>query len=771
MAGKILSQLSRDHQYKILRTEPSHDASMYPRTRTCETGSYRQFQPSWLKQYPWLHYSCFSDGAFCRACALFAPDQVGGHDIGNFVTKPFRAWIKMSEKVGIHAKKDYHLAALSKMDEFIGRYENQSKAIDVMLHTKLMERLEHNQHVIESLLKVVILCGKQGLALRGHRDDLVDWKDEASSNEGNFIQLVRFRAETDPILAKHLAESPKNARYTSKGIQNELIDVVANRIRSDIIAEVQQAKFYSIIADEVTDAGNREELSLVLRYVFNDEVKEVFVDFIEVERITGEVLAKSILAWVEKNDLCLLDMRGQCYDGASNMSGARSGCKAIIQQSAPLAMYYHCASHRLNLAVVSACKIQCFKNAESNIGEIARFFNFSAKRQRLLDKCIDKLDSTRAKKLKDACRTRWVERIESYATFLQLLPAVNTSLEAMAHPTLHADLGTDWSWDGETVTKANGFLYQLQSSPFLVAFYILLQVLQVLKELTVKLQRLAMDVVKAYKMVSSVTSTLRKMRTESETEFHKVFVEARSLGKKLHGDEFELEKPRITSRMANRDNPSTSSAEDYYRIVMYDEFLSHVVSELDERFANNPAHSTAKGLLYLLPSECAKLEDDVTLPSELAEAVSTYDMDMPNPSMISIEYSDWVRKWKGVPSSTNTSSDLPDRLIDSFKQCNRICYPNLHTLFRIALTLPITSCQSERSFSQLKLIKTACRSTMVESRLSSLSLMKMNRDRCNKLMNPCNIKKLVEKFAMRNPKRIRLPFMLSDSETNSELQE
>ena len=68
---------------------------------------------------------------------------------------------------------------------------------------------------IESLLKVLILCGKQGLALRGHRDDRIDWKTEVSFNEGN---LVRFRAETDPILAKHLAESPKNARYTSKDI-------------------------------------------------------------------------------------------------------------------------------------------------------------------------------------------------------------------------------------------------------------------------------------------------------------------------------------------------------------------------------------------------------------------------------------------------------------------------------------------------------------------------------------------------------------------------
>ena len=127
----------------------------------------------------------------------------------------------------------------------------------------MQETMKHNQHVLESLLKVVILCGKQGLALRGHCDDRINWKMEASFNEGNFIQLVRFRAETDPILAKHLAESPKNACYTSKGIQNELIDVVGSSIRSAIIFEVQQAKLYSIIADEVTDVANKEELSLV----------------------------------------------------------------------------------------------------------------------------------------------------------------------------------------------------------------------------------------------------------------------------------------------------------------------------------------------------------------------------------------------------------------------------------------------------------------------------------------------------------------------------
>ena len=66
--------------------------------------------------------------------------------------------------------------------------------------------MESNQKVVESLLKIVLLCGKQGLALRGHRDDKIIWSDigDEHPNEGNFVELVRFRAETDLILAQHL---------------------------------------------------------------------------------------------------------------------------------------------------------------------------------------------------------------------------------------------------------------------------------------------------------------------------------------------------------------------------------------------------------------------------------------------------------------------------------------------------------------------------------------------------------------------------------------
>ena len=87
--GKLLSshvdlqQLSRHEKYQLLRTEPNSDPSVYSRTRPYPSSSFRQFQPSWMKQYPWLHYSQFADGVFCRACAC-------GMVLGQFVTAPFR---------------------------------------------------------------------------------------------------------------------------------------------------------------------------------------------------------------------------------------------------------------------------------------------------------------------------------------------------------------------------------------------------------------------------------------------------------------------------------------------------------------------------------------------------------------------------------------------------------------------------------------------------------------------------------------------------------
>ena len=85
-----------------------------------------------------------------------------------------------------------------------------------------------------------------------------------------------------------------------------------------------------------------------------------------------------------------------------------------------------------------------------------------------------------------------------------------------------------------------------------------------------KLQSVAIDVVQAYMMVESVVKDIRQ---ESESEFHKQFTEATTLGKKLYGDDFELSRPRVTGRQVTVTIHQHQVQRANYRITLYDEFL------------------------------------------------------------------------------------------------------------------------------------------------------------------------------------------------------
>ena len=55
-------------------------------------------------------------------------------------------------------------------------------------------------------------------------------------------------------------------------------------------------------------------------------------------------------------NLSLKNCRGQCYDGASNISGAKNGVAKQIRDREPRAVYTHWYGHALNLAVGDTVK-------------------------------------------------------------------------------------------------------------------------------------------------------------------------------------------------------------------------------------------------------------------------------------------------------------------------------------------------------------------------------------------------------------------------------
>ena len=76
-------------------------------------------------------------------------------------------------------------------------------------------------------------------------------------------------------------------------------------------------------------------------------VHEEFVGLYLVPSISSDMLVaviKDTLLWF---NLPLSKARGQCYDGASNMSGIRNGVAAQLCKEEPRAVYTHCYGHSL----------------------------------------------------------------------------------------------------------------------------------------------------------------------------------------------------------------------------------------------------------------------------------------------------------------------------------------------------------------------------------------------------------------------------------------
>ena len=93
---------------------------------------------------------------------------------------------------------------------------------------------------IWSIAETIIFCGRQGIALRGRRDNKPTVEEDPSGNCGNFLALLQFQVQSGgKVLSEHLKSAGGNATYTSKTIQNEPIKICSDIIRDKIIVKIR----------------------------------------------------------------------------------------------------------------------------------------------------------------------------------------------------------------------------------------------------------------------------------------------------------------------------------------------------------------------------------------------------------------------------------------------------------------------------------------------------------------------------------------------------
>ena len=270
------------------------------------------------------------NGVFCIDCVTFATTT---STISNLVKTPLTNWNNALEWFKSHTKSPTHLTASLKAAQFRACIADNSKSIDVQLDSIVSKQFKLNREKLIPIVEAIILCGRQNIALRGHRDDAT-YIDDESVNCGNLQAILGYLVKfgNNVLFQEHIATVPQHATYRSKTTQNEIINICGKMITEKIVDEIKRAKFFSILADEAADVSNLKELALVLHFVDQSaKIREAFLGFFHCdERLAGKDIANKLTSGIKDLGLQLSFCRGQGYDGAGNMAGKCIGASTLI---------------------------------------------------------------------------------------------------------------------------------------------------------------------------------------------------------------------------------------------------------------------------------------------------------------------------------------------------------------------------------------------------------------------------------------------------------
>ena len=339
----------------------------------------------------------------------------------------------------------------------------------------------------------------------------------------------------------------------------------------------------------------------------------------------------------------------------------------------------------MNLAVVASCGEQRVRNLMTNIKEISYFFNLSVPRKNCLeDKILLYCPESLKHKLKDVCRTRWVERIEGMDVFEELFVPVYYSLLVMKenNDTVH--------YNNETSAKAESLFKLVDDFEFIVTLVVTRSILDYLLPVTRKLQTKDLDVAQSMDLIQNLKLTISNLRNSVENYHENCYNKAKKPAEKVDISQANIIKPRTCSRQIYQSNQPVQNTKEYFRVSLTIPFLDHVSADLEYRFPGDEL--TQYRGLHIIPY--VMLNESSDWKKEFMVFANYYYEDFPNFNGLDAELDLWFNFWDCAKFKNN----LPDSVSVTLKRVDSLAFPNIHLALKLLGTLPITTCECERSF-------------------------------------------------------------------------
>ncbi|CAF1565842.1 unnamed protein product [Rotaria magnacalcarata] len=479
------------------------------------------------------------------------------------------------------------------------------------------------------------------------------------------------------------------------------------------------------MVNESRDVSGHEQLSIVLRVVdieikTSDEnqltplFKEYFLGFVKLDEFDAQTLTDEIVKFLSSLNIDLNYCIAMCFDGASVLSGKHAGVQALLrQQHIPNAIDVHCYAHKLNLVICNVTKsVPYLSEFYSIISKIYTYFHTSSvtnetfkKIQQQLKIDCSILSITTIKKWTE---TRWDSRWTSIQSVIENYKALNQSLEELV------DEGTERSID------ARGLLLALKEPLFVVTIFILHRLLGKIKILSDQLKSKSIDFGKAHTLISAVINQINKLR--SEEEFSRLFGQITAFCVENNIDlDVKVKQRRqrtistrfkncsVTSTIGQREEIDNDSK---YRDFIFYPVIDSILVEMNDRFSKSNME-ILRGI--------SSLSLDSSTFLEVKESTDLFTMLQCD--IVSLSNEAEVLKPMLKQSKSKDIVDLYFEVLPLQQ-----AFPTIIHLLIGAMTIPVSSTTTERTFSKMKLIKTSARNTMSDDRLSDLSLLAIERD-------------------------------------------
>lgn len=471
------------------------------------------------------------------------------------------------------------------------------------------------------------------------------------------------------------------------------------------------------MCDECTDLSNKEQVVICIRWISSEQLEpqEDILGLYKVDDICADSIVhviKDTLLWL---NLSMTKCRGQCYDGASNMSGIRGGVAKQLRDVEPRALFMHCHGHALNLAASDAIKqSKVMKDALDTTFEVSKLVKFLPKRGAVFDKLNQELapDSPGFRVL---CPTRWTVRADSLKSVINNYAVLQELW----------DISKDQASDPSIKAHIIGVEAQFKTFRYYFGARLGELILRHTDNLRKTLQSPKMSASEGASVATMAIATLQTIWSDASFDAFWELV-------MLHRRDVDVDEPELQRRRRVPSHFREGAAEpEYFPDAKtmcrqeYFEALDLIINAIKDRFSQ-PGFQIYCNLQDLLLLALSGKDWEPAFAS-----VTSFYKDDIDADQLRLHVQTLCASFPKT-SVAPTISDVKQYIL-GLSVHERQLISEVATVMKLILVMASTNAISERSFSAMRRLKTYLRTTMKQERLNHLLLLHVHKDETSSL--------------------------------------